>query len=335
MAKHGEGLGYEIVKAVNNGEIIEPITYKKVRTFCESNGLNYTQKHMRVILPNSTDNNHSPTYKKYFERVSEGEYIVKTAYRHMKYYWVNLNSEQYEWSFSELKVGTVRSYSNLNQDSSKRKNENCFNNIKTGDKVIVYETGAIKAITAVCEVVDKYEEGEELIVELKKKRDFQKYLTLDIMKEMKGLKECTIIEFHRGTLFELEKKYYEAITSALEQLNVSRSYYEELYEEVKESRKLDNADRKIYLENRDSYIPERVERTSNEFKRNPHVIAEILERAKGICEKCGKPAPFNRVSDGTPYLEVHHKIWLADGGEDTVDNTIAVCPNCHRQLHFG
>jgi 5-methylcytosine-specific restriction protein A len=34
-------------------------------------------------------------------------------------------------------------------------------------------------------------------------------------------------------------------------------------------------------------------------------------------------------------LEVHHKIRLADGGFDTVENAIAVCPNCHRQCHHG
>ena len=71
------------------------------------------------------------------------------------------------------------------------------------------------------------------------------------------------------------------------------------------------------------------------YQRNPDVIAEVLERAHGICERCNAGAPFIRASDGTPYLEVHHRKRLADGGEDTVENTIAVCPNCHRELHYG
>ncbi|MGG1597829.1 hypothetical protein, partial [Paenibacillus naphthalenovorans] len=33
VEKHGEGLGYEIVKAVINGDIIEPITFQKVRGY--------------------------------------------------------------------------------------------------------------------------------------------------------------------------------------------------------------------------------------------------------------------------------------------------------------
>jgi len=71
------------------------------------------------------------------------------------------------------------------------------------------------------------------------------------------------------------------------------------------------------------------------YRRNPDVVAEVLERAQGMCEKCQQPAPFLRAADRTPYLEVHHIITLAEGGNDTVDNAMAVCPNCHRELHYG
>jgi 5-methylcytosine-specific restriction protein A len=71
------------------------------------------------------------------------------------------------------------------------------------------------------------------------------------------------------------------------------------------------------------------------YQRNPDVVAFVLMRAAGTCERCHKKAPFLRRKDGTPYLEVHHKVLLANNGEDTVDNAIALCPNCHRELHFG
>ncbi len=60
-----------------------------------------------------------------------------------------------------------------------------------------------------------------------------------------------------------------------------------------------------------------------------------MRRASGKCELCGCDAPFYRASDGSPYLEVHHWITLSDGGEDTVENAGALCPNCHGQAHFG
>lgn len=85
----------------------------------------------------------------------------------------------------------------------------------------------------------------------------------------------------------------------------------------------DIEERKQRLRNRISPFPNTYETITRVFQRNPDVIAEVLIRAKGICEKCGKDAPFKRSSDGTPYLEVHHIKRLADGGEDTVENAIA------------
>jgi 5-methylcytosine-specific restriction protein A len=80
--------------------------------------------------------------------------------------------------------------------------------------------------------------------------------------------------------------------------------------------------------------PEKVVVLTRAFRRNPDVIAEVLLRAGGTCEGCGLSAPFQRV-DGTPYLEVHHRLRLSGGGEDSVENAIALCPNCHRERHCG
>ena len=37
--------------------------------------------------------------------------------------------------------------------------------------------------------------------------------------------------------------------------------------------------------------------------------------------------------NGEPYLETHHIVWLSEGGEDSIENTVALCPNCHRKMH--
>jgi hypothetical protein len=68
------------------------------------------------------------------------------------------------------------------------------------------------------------------------------------------------------------------------------------------------------------------------YRRSVTVAAWVISRALGKCEACGDDAPFLDV-DGKPFLEIHHLKPLAEGGPDTPDNTIAVCPNCHRALH--
>ena len=85
-------------------------------------------------------------------------------------------------------------------------------------------------------------------------------------------------------------------------------------------------------------IPEKVQIQSHGYKRNRDVVAEVRLRANGKCESCGNDAPFISVSGGLkglPFLEVHHKKWLSENGEDSVKNAVALCPNCHRREHFG
>ncbi len=104
--------------------------------------------------------------------------------------------------------------------------------------------------------------------------------------------------------------------------------------ELKESRQ-DSAENRQSRLSRANPKPQRIKVYSYTYKRNPDVVAESLERANGICEKCSNPAPFMRLTDGTPFLEVHHIISLSKGGLDSVDNVIALCPNCHQELHHG
>lgn len=80
--------------------------------------------------------------------------------------------------------------------------------------------------------------------------------------------------------------------------------------------------------------PQETSNLRREFARDSAVVSWVLARSSGRCECCSKPAPFVS-SDGTPFLEVHHLRYLANKGTDRVSNAVAVCPNCHRELHFG
>lgn len=74
--------------------------------------------------------------------------------------------------------------------------------------------------------------------------------------------------------------------------------------------------------------------TQTLFLRDPAVIAWVRAQANGYCELCSGTAPF-QTPDDRPYLEVHHVKTLAIGGPDTVENTVALCPNCHRAMHYS
>jgi len=80
--------------------------------------------------------------------------------------------------------------------------------------------------------------------------------------------------------------------------------------------------------------PNVVQGTAALFLRDPRVRAWVLQRADGWCELCGAPAPFLTEHE-EPFLETHHLVMLSEGGPDTPNNTAALCPNCHRNLHYG
>lgn len=66
---------------------------------------------------------------------------------------------------------------------------------------------------------------------------------------------------------------------------------------------------------------------------NPYIGEYIKRQAKGICQLCQTSAPFID-KNGSPYLEIHHIVWLSKGGDDSIENTVALCPNCHRKMHI-
>lgn len=89
---------------------------------------------------------------------------------------------------------------------------------------------------------------------------------------------------------------------------------------------------KYIAESQNINKPKKTTSSVTSFSRNEYISEYARVRANGLCQLCGQKAPFNR-RDGSPYLESHHIIWLSRGGADSTDNTVALCPNCHRKMH--
>lgn len=76
------------------------------------------------------------------------------------------------------------------------------------------------------------------------------------------------------------------------------------------------------------------ERVRSRPLRSDAVKQFALSVADGVCQGCGEPAPFVDADD-EPFMEVHHLTRRSDGGPDRPSNVIALCPNCHRRVHYG
>lgn len=71
-----------------------------------------------------------------------------------------------------------------------------------------------------------------------------------------------------------------------------------------------------------------------QYTRSTKIKEYVNKRADGVCEACGENAPFTSKT-GDPYLHAHHVHELGDGGSDTPETVIALCPNCHYRVHHG
>lgn len=70
------------------------------------------------------------------------------------------------------------------------------------------------------------------------------------------------------------------------------------------------------------------------YTRSDIVRDFALRTAEGICQGCEEEGPFVDTN-GERFLEVHHLYRVSDGGVDEPENVIALCPNCHREVHYG
>lgn len=162
-------------------------------------------------------------------------------------------------------------------------------------------------------------------------RDFIKSaINTNLMPQMREAHSKGVIEY-------INNEYNKNISNpiyAKTNLKTLSQFLEEENRIIKKAQRLSSEKRRELL-SKSNPTPDKITVSQVVFKRNQYVVIEVQERANGICEKCRKPAPFRTDNEDKPYLEVHHIIPLAEGGEDTVENAIALCPNCHRHAHYG
>jgi 5-methylcytosine-specific restriction enzyme A len=80
-------------------------------------------------------------------------------------------------------------------------------------------------------------------------------------------------------------------------------------------------------------LPERVIREVGVYLRDPKIREKVRFRSAGKCEYCGVLG--FKTSNGAIYVETHHVVPLSENGLDCVRNVAALCPDHHRQAHFG
>lgn len=125
---------------------------------------------------------------------------------------------------------------------------------------------------------------------------------------------------------------YTFLLNLKSSVDFASEFNQEFEEEVENKRGVNRADLLGDACNRGGK-PSKSRVNTTVYNRDAVIAAAVKERANGQCDLCGQPAPFINAN-GFPYLEEHHLVRLADGGDDSLDNAVALCPNCHRKMHI-
>jgi hypothetical protein len=82
-------------------------------------------------------------------------------------------------------------------------------------------------------------------------------------------------------------------------------------------------------------IPEKIDTIIQIWRRNRLIVSDQKRRVKNRCEIPGcQYQPFNKDS-GEQYSEAHHIIPLGRAGSESPKNLAILCPNHHREIHYG
>ena len=79
------------------------------------------------------------------------------------------------------------------------------------------------------------------------------------------------------------------------------------------------------------------EKTGIEYERDPKLRKAVIERDGYVCRVCGKSLEETYGSYAKKLIEVHHCVPVSSNNgasfESSIEDMIAICPNCHRVLH--
>ena len=131
-----------------------------------------------------------------------------------RYWWLNANPKI--WSFSDIAVGEVQSYTLYNDNGNKRRIFQNFLDAKAGDMIIGYESNPVKQIVAIG-MVSAEQDGQQIY--------FEKIEGPSTPIDYSTLKACSELERMeyfvnpQGSLFKLTKGEYEFIMDMIREDN--------------------------------------------------------------------------------------------------------------------
>lgn len=130
------------------------------------------------------------------------------------YWWLNANPKI--WSFADIAVGEVQSYTLYNDNGNKRRIFQNFLDAKAGDMIIGYESNPVKQIVAIGRISAE-QDGEKIFFE--KVEGLTSPIDYQTLKNCSELERMEYFSNPQGSLFKLTKGEYDFIIDIIRDEN--------------------------------------------------------------------------------------------------------------------
>lgn len=131
-----------------------------------------------------------------------------------KYWWLNANPKI--WSFSDIAIGDVQSYTLYNENGNKRRIFQNFLDAKAGDMIIGYESNPVKQVVAIGRISAE-QDGEKLFFE--KVEGLTSPIDYATLKGCPELERMEYFQNPQGSLFKLTRGEYDFILDMIREEN--------------------------------------------------------------------------------------------------------------------
>lgn len=130
------------------------------------------------------------------------------------YWWLNANPKI--WSFANIAVGEVQSYTLYNENGNKRRIFQNFLDAKAGDMIIGYESNPVKQIVAIGRISSE-QDGEKIYFE--KVEGLTSPIDYATLKGCPELERMEYFQNPQGSLFKLTRGEYDFIVDMIREEN--------------------------------------------------------------------------------------------------------------------
>ena len=141
-------------------------------------------------------------------------YVAAPGEQDRGYWWLNANPKI--WSFADIAVGEVQSYTLYNENGNKRRIFQNFLDAKAGDMIIGYESNPVKQIVAIGRVSAE-QDGEKLFFE--KVEGLTSPIDYATLKGCPELERMEYFQNPQGSLFKLTRGEYDFILDMIREEN--------------------------------------------------------------------------------------------------------------------